>query len=201
MCAAAILAGGRARRLGSQDKGALIVGGVRIVDRQHPSQQAITPDVLVVVSDATRAAAYAPLGLPVVVDRLPGAGALGGLYTAVTASPQPRILAVACDMPFLDPRFLAYLAAAAPDADVTIPRTADGLQPLCAVYARSCAAVFRRRVEDGALKVADALAGLRVQEVGPDEIAPFDPAGTLFFNVNTLEDYARALDLVEAVDG
>ena len=36
-------------------------------------------------------------------------------------------------------------------------------------------------------------AGLRVRELGPAELAGFDPNAALFFNVNTPGDYACAV--------
>jgi len=134
-------------------------------------------------------------GLRVVSDLLPGAGPLGGLYTAIRAASPARALVVACDMPFLTAPFLRRLVAAAAGVDAVVPRTADGYHPLCAVYAPSAAEPIRRRIESGRLKVIDALADLRVREIGPEEIAPYDPDGILFFNVNTPDDYQRALRL------
>ena len=58
-----------------------------------------------------------------------------------------------------------------------VPRTADGWQPLCAVYARRLRVRVRRRIESGHLKVQDLLGAVRVRELGPDEIASIDPDG------------------------
>lgn len=191
MCTAAILAGGRARRLGGRDKSRLAVGSLRIIDRQIAVLREVADHVLIVTGERDR---YAPLGLPVVDDLVPGAGALGGIYTALVAAPTDQTLVVACDMPFLTAPFLHHLAHAGRDVDVALPRTAEGYHPLCASYARGCAPHLRRQIDAGALKIQDALATLRIREIGPDQIAPYDPDGTLLFNVNTPDDYARALD-------
>src|SRR5436853_427986 len=37
--------------------------------------------------------------------------------------------------------------------------------------------------------------GLTIREIGPEELAPFGPADVLFFNINTPDDYARAIEL------
>jgi hypothetical protein len=44
----------------------------------------------------------------------------------------------------------------------------------------------------GNLRVGDALADPRAQEVGPDELAPFNRDGRLLLNINTPDDYDRA---------
>jgi molybdopterin-guanine dinucleotide biosynthesis protein A len=187
---AAILAGGRARRFGGRDKSGLILAGRTILERQLAELGPMAASVLLVTSSDLAA----PLpGLTVVVDRLPGAGALGAIYTALVESFTAFTAVVAGDMPFVSGRFLAYLVETAGDVDVVLPRTPDGYQPLCAVYARHAAEAIRERIDAGALKIADLVGPLRVREVGPDLIAPYDPDGTLFLNVNTPADYARAL--------
>ncbi len=85
------------------------------------------------------------VGLSVVIDEFPDRGALGGIYTAIVRSPHERTLVVACDMPFLDERFLAHMAAL--DADLVIPRSNRGYEPLCAIYSRTCAAPIRERID------------------------------------------------------
>src|SRR5690349_10799552 len=104
--AAAILAGGRARRMGGANKEALRIGGERIVDRQLAVLRQIADPVFVVGHEPER---FAGLGLRVVPDVLPDAGALGGIYTAIVSSPRPRTLVVACDMPFLSVELLRKL--------------------------------------------------------------------------------------------
>jgi len=51
---------------------------------------------------------------------------------------------------------------------------------------------LRDRITAGELRVGDALVGLDVREIGPDELAPFNRDGRLLLNVNTPDDYARA---------
>ncbi len=132
-------------------------------------------------------------GVRVVTDLIPGAGPLGGVFTAIRFASPACALVVACDMPFLTAAFLGRLVAESEGFDVVVPRTPDGYHPLCAVYAPSAADPIHRRIRSGRLKVVDALADLRIRELGPEEIAPYDPDGTLFFNINTPDDYRRAL--------
>ena len=193
MCTAAIIAGGDARRFGGRDKSALAIGEARIIDREIAVLREVADHLVLVANDPDR---YRSLGLPIVEDLVPGAGALGGIYTAITVARDTPTLVVACDMPFLSARFLRHLAIAGGEVDVAIPRTAEGYEPLCASYSRGCADPIRRRIDAGALTVLGVLSDVRVREIGPEEIAPYDPDGTLFFNVNTPDDYARSLDVV-----
>jgi molybdopterin-guanine dinucleotide biosynthesis protein A len=188
---AAILAGGEARRLGRIDKGALIVGAASILDRQLSVLRGLTPHILIVTSDRGRVQA-APAGTRVVIDRVPSAGALGGLYTALVEAGTDQVLVIGCDMPFLSAPFVAYLVERGRDVDAAVPRDDRGRHPLCASYARRTAAHVRARIDAGALRVGDALEGLDVQELGPDELGPFNRDGRLLLNVNTPDDYARA---------
>jgi molybdopterin-guanine dinucleotide biosynthesis protein A len=189
---AAILTGGRARRLGGRDKSALILGTTTVLQRQITALRAVTGSIMLVTGAGRGDAAS---GLTVVRDVVPAAGPLGGIYTAIRASGDDLTLVVACDLPFLDASFLARLVAEAAGVDVAVPRTADGIHPLCAVYAASAAEPIRRRLARGDRAVIEALADLRVREMQPDQIAPYDPDGRLLLNINTPDDYARALSM------
>jgi molybdopterin-guanine dinucleotide biosynthesis protein A len=192
---AAILAGGRARRLGGLDKAALLLGGTRIIDRQLAILRTLSEDVMVVANDPTR---YAALQLPVVPDLVPGAGALGGVYTALDTARHDVVVVLACDLPFVTADLLDRLITEADDTvDAVVPRSRRGLEPLCAVYRKRCAPVLRERIETGALQLSALPDVLRVREVGPAALAPYDATGRLFANVNTPHDYARARAWVE----
>jgi molybdopterin-guanine dinucleotide biosynthesis protein A len=185
----AILAGGRSRRLGGADKSAIVIGEQTILERQLSLLRALTPHVLIVASDSSR---MRRSGLRVVVDRIPGAGALGGLYTALMDASTEQVLVIGCDMPFLTAPFLEYLAACGRDADAAMARNADGRHPLCASYARRIAPRLETRIMQGQLRILDALADVDVRELGPAELEPFDRDGRLLFNINTPDDLARA---------
>jgi len=189
--AAAILAGGEARRMAGADKSALRVGPSRIIDRQLALLRRIADPVFIVSS---RGRPRGGDSLQVVPDAVTGAGALGGIYSALLASPHPRTIVVACDMPFLTLPLLARLAEPS-TADVVMPRSARGYEPLCAAWAAGCADIIRRRIEQGLLKAAQLVEVLRVEEIGPDALAACDPLGLLFVNVNTPHDYERAREL------
>jgi molybdopterin-guanine dinucleotide biosynthesis protein A len=146
---------------------------------------------------ADHAAAFAWTGLPVIPDLRPGDGALGALRTAILAAQTDRTLVIACDMPFLSPGLLSYLIDAGRGVDIAIPRTARGYEPLCATYSSRCADEFTRLIEQQRFTLSEVamIPGLIVREIGPDELGPFGPTEVLFFNINTSDDYARALDL------
>jgi molybdopterin-guanine dinucleotide biosynthesis protein A len=195
--AAAILAGGRARRIGGLNKAGLHVGALRIIDRQLAVLRRFADPVFVVTADGS---AFIEPDIRVVADLVPGAGALGGIYTAIVSSPQDRTLVVACDMPFVDARLIERLVAPSA-ADIVVPRPASGYEPLCATYARRCADAIHARIRRGELKAAEVIRDVRVEEIGPDLLATYDPHGVQFTNINTPHDYQRALELVEREPG
>ena len=196
---AAILAGGRATRFGGADKASLVVGGARIVERQLAALASVAGDVRIVVERAADAARYADLGVRVVPDAMAGAGPLGGLYTALLDARHERVLVIACDLPFVPSALLERLAiesGTGEQVDAVVPRTSRGLEPLCALYRKACAALAQARIARGDLRMTALLADLRVRELGHDALAPYD-GEALFENVNTPHDYARARRRVE----
>ncbi|MEQ1573555.1 MAG: molybdenum cofactor guanylyltransferase [Vicinamibacterales bacterium] len=204
MWTAAILAGGEARRLGGLDKSGLAVGTGKnprsMLDRQLAVLRDLTPHILIVdgASDRHQSRQW-PADVRVIHDRIPGAGALGGLYTALMEATTEQVLVIACDMPFLTKPFVAHLAALGAEsngparADVVLPRDQHGRHPLCASYHRRSAPVLKAGIDAGNLRVLDAITRLVVREIGPDDLALFDRDGQLLMNVNTPADYERAL--------
>jgi molybdopterin-guanine dinucleotide biosynthesis protein A len=184
--AAAILAGGQARRLDGVNKGTLVVGRDAIIDRQLEALREISRDIFVV---GRHDQAWTSRGLRVVCDEIPDAGPLGGIYTAIMHSPADRTLIVACDMPFLSSAVLQRMEAVE-DADLVIPRHARGYEPLCAIYSRACAEDIRRRIDRGSYEASKLPAGVRVTEFDVDN-------EVMFVNVNTPHDYERARELIE----
>ena len=195
MWTGAILAGGHARRLGGLNKAGLILqpGGASVLDRQLTRLRRVVDRTIIIANDAER---FSGTGVPVIPDVLPGHGALGGLYTAVHAGTE-WTLVVACDMPFVSEPLLAHLVSVGKSSDIAIPRTARGYEPLCATYSRRSAVELRRLIEEKRFRLSDVarIPGLTIREVGSDELERFGPEDVLFFNLNTPDDHARAVDL------
>ena len=192
---AAILAGGRASRFGGIDKAALLIGGERIIDRQLAAVSAVASEIFIIGNEPQR---FAGLGIPVIPDVVAGAGPIGGIATALQAAGHDWVLVLACDLPFVTAALLERLAAARDEnVDLVLPRSVRGVEPLCAVYARSILPLVRQRIDDEERQLAALAALLRVREIGPDALAELDRDGRLFENVNTPHDYGRAIGAVK----
>jgi len=142
-----------------------------------------------------RPADYAFLNLPSYPDLQPDCGSLGGLYTALSAAEHSILAAVACDMPFANPALFKYerLLLSQTGADVVIPSTPDGMEPLHAVYRRdACLPVVKSALAAGNLRMVGWLQDVSVRIVLPEEVAHFDPHGLTFWNLNTPEDFRLA---------
>jgi len=185
---AVVLSGGKSRRMG-EPKAFLDLGGRMLIERVLDVVTDLFAETLLVTLDGIP---FERFGLPVIPDRHPGAGALGGLWTGISAAAHPRSLVLACDMPFLNPALLAHLMGRARGHNGAIPRGPDGLHPLHAVYEKRCAETLGRAIEAGALKLTDALAGLDLAEIEEEELRRFDPSLHSLFNVNRPEDLERA---------
>ena len=142
---------------------------------------------------------YAGLGIETIADCWPGEGPLGGIitalrYTEADATHDDWNLIVGCDMPFLTREWIAYLAdrAMSSQAQVLLPRSQHGLEPLCACYKTEVRAQLQAGFESGERKVTRALEVLKREVVEESEWKPLDPSGRLFWNMNTSADYDEA---------
>ena len=184
-----ILAGGKSSRMGT-NKALLEVGGSGMLERAAALLRPLVGQLFVVADDA---AAYAGLDLPIVPDRHPGCGAVGGIHAALLHAAQPLVLCVACDMPHLGRGVVELLLAAArPDDDALVPRVGGRPEPLLAVYGTSARAGFERAIASGRLRVMDALEGLNVRYLEERVLRVADPTLRSFVNVNTPKELAAA---------
>lgn len=188
----AVLAGGAARRYGGLPKGLLELGGRRILDRVVDALAAVLDHPPLLVANHAEAAAWRP-DLAVVADHRPGAGSLGGIWTAVLAAPGP-VLCVAWDMPFVTPALLHALLTGAAPYDAFLPESDGrrGLEPLCAVYGAACGPAIAQALERGDLRAIAFHDAVRVGRLPLDAVRACGDPAELFFNVNTPEDLARA---------
>lgn len=219
---AAVLAGGKGRRLGGLDKWTLDVGG-RPQGERCLGVLAPILDRILVVGRSGPGEAFAPGAPPPspsiewLPDIVPELGPLGGLLTAMRSAAGRPVFALAGDMPLLSGSLLRHMLFVAMRHDGALdllrptwtparPDTAGLVQglvhpapvyrePLHAIYAGRC----RERLEDlmcsGALagrRMTEAFAGLSVRNLSDGETRLFGDPELMFLNLNTPADLARA---------
>lgn len=187
----AVLAGGRSSRMGV-NKALIEFDGMRLIDRLVQTLRPLFDPVAIVANDPD---AYAYLCVPVWCDRIPGQGALGGIYTAVLNSASPETFCIACDMPFPDPAVIAHLRDLGPGHDAVVPRTSDGYHPLHAVYAKTCLPHMEAMMRASRLRVDRLFAGVRTRTVGEAELRALGASPRCLANINTREDLEAAARL------
>jgi molybdenum cofactor guanylyltransferase len=200
-----VVAGGRSRRLGQDKRRLRLWGedGPALLERTVALLGGLCDEVVVALADP---AEWPELPARCVADTLPGAGVLSGLHAGLRAATRPYALVVAADMPFLSeallramlahPREFDVLALAGPGA-----RNALGIEPLHAVYRADVAGHLGEALARGERGIAAALAGLRVDVLPPEEAARHDPAGRSSWSVNTPEQLAATLAIIEGSQG
>lgn len=194
---AAILTGGRARRFHGRDKSRLVIDGRPILERQLELVGPVVSDILIVTS-AGRAASFAGVpvaaGAPpvrVIVDRYPDSGPLGAVLTALQSTTAHAVFVIAGDMPHVTRALVAALAAlhAGPGSPAaTVPASARGLEPLCAIYGRAAEAPLRAALDARRLSLQAVLPDLDPRVLPLDAVARAGDPDTLFRNVNSPGD-------------
>jgi molybdopterin-guanine dinucleotide biosynthesis protein A len=188
----AILAGGGATRFGGRPKGLEIVGGERIIDRLARVMTTALGEPPLLVANAPEASEWRP-DLRVVKDVRSGAGALGGIYTAVIEAPAP-VVCVAWDMPFVAEALIQALAQGLASADAVLPQSDGrrGVEPLCAAYGPACREAIAASLAEDDLRAIGFHQRIRVNILPLDQVRVLADPDLVFFNVNTADDLARA---------
>jgi molybdopterin-guanine dinucleotide biosynthesis protein A len=94
-------------------------------------------------------------------------------------------------MPFLNDALIRLLVSRAVGADVVLPRSDSGAEPLHALYKRSCLPAVIASLERGERRIISFFPNVRVREIPPKEIAAIDPGFASFRNINTPQEYYR----------
>ena len=140
------------------------------------------------------------LKLRTVTDIYADKGPLGGIYTGLAASTSFYNLVVASDMPFLNLALLNYMRQLSGDFDLVVPRVGNLVEPLHAIYTKSCLAPIEHMIKQDKLSVNQLFSLVKVRYVEIEEIERFDPKHLSFFNVNTKADLEKARRLARGCE-
>jgi len=182
-----VLAGGQGRRMGSVDKGLVLLQGQPMV--RHVIER-FAPQVDEMLINANRSIAeYEAFGYPVIRDQIDGfAGPLAGLQAGLMHAEHPLVATVPCDSPFLPLDLVARLQKnlEAQNADLAVARTMDQPHPVFALVRRSLLPHLASFLQAGGRKIDAWYASLKAIEVA------FDDKADAFRNINTAEELKQA---------
>lgn len=178
-----VLAGGRATRMGGEDKGLIRIAGQPMV--AHVLQR-LRPQVQKLLVNANRnAAAYAELRVRVVPDRMPEfPGPLAGMASGLAAADTPWVVTAPCDSPLIPADLVArlYRAVREQDADLAVAEGGGRLQPVFALLPVSLLGDLEAYLLSGERKIDHWFRQHRMA------VADFSDCAETFINVNTPEE-------------
>lgn len=176
-----------------RDKAWLELDGQTMIERVIVAIKPVTTSVSIIANSPE----YERLGLPVYSDTHTGIGPLEAIRTALANARTPRVLLVGCDVPFVTTELFSFLLRLKGDYQAVVPVGADErLEPLCAVYSTDALSRVTGLIENGRRKVSLLFEQVRTRLVTFDEIGHLPGAGLFFENVNTPEEYSRALEVL-----
>lgn len=183
---AVVLAGGRGRRLGGQDKGLVDLDGKPLIEH---ILGLVMPQVSAVIINANRnLQVYADLGHPVISDNMADyQGPLAGFAVALAACNTDYIMTLPCDGPYVPVDLVSRLSTAMKDNDAELAVAYDGqrMQPVYALIPRSLLGSLQDFLDAGDRKIDLWYARHNTA------LADFSDVIDTFFNINTEDDLSK----------
>lgn len=188
-----VLAGGRGRRLGGEDKGLIEIGGrplaAWVVERLRPQTAAV------LINANRNAVRYASLGCEVIPDAVGDYwGPLAGMASALGRITTPYLITAPCDAPLIPTDLVKRMSAAllAESAEIAVAHDGEQAQHTIALVPACLYDDLMAYLEDGGRRVETWLKRYRLARVR------FDDRPGAFINMNTPEDRQRLEALLGA---
>jgi len=193
----AIQAGGESTRMG-MNKAMMDFLGEPLIARVITRVSSLSDDIFIITKEPQE---FKKFPVRIIKDAISGKGAIGGLYTAFVEAKYEFVAVVACDMPFVNMDLLkkAYEVLLEYQADVAIPKTEEGYEPLHAVYRiQKCLPAIQNALATDNKRLVSWFPEVNVVEMKSNMIDQYDPEHTAFINVNTRDEYIRAIEIAKS---
>lgn len=185
----AVLCGGKSSRIG-MEKAFRTLNGKPIFEQVLEVLEKIFENI--VISSNNRRL-FSPYGFPVIEDIYKDKDAIGGIYSVLKNISTQYVFVVACDMPFIDENAIRYLINQANGYDVVVPKVKGKYQPLFALYSKNCIDLIERNILNHRLKIVDIIEQMNSKIVSGKELKKICNIEKNFFNINTEDDFLKAI--------
>jgi molybdopterin-guanine dinucleotide biosynthesis protein A len=189
-----ILSGGLNTRFNGENKAFISVGGRRILDRLLDVFSVLFDEIILVTNHPE---SFLQWDLTIVTDIFDLRSSLTGIHTGLFYSNNPYAFFSACDTPFLKKELVEVLVKQIEQKiDIIMPETANGFEPLCAIYSKRCLKPAEDHLKANKVKIQWAFRSNRIKNIPENQLRTVDPELRSFLNINTPEDLARAEEMV-----
>ena len=189
-CSGVILAGGLSSRFFGIDKALIRVRGKRILDNIYNIFNELFEEIILVTNEPAR---YLEWDFKIVADLFPVRSSLTGIHAGLFFTTAPFAFIAACDTPFLKKGLVeTIISGIEPGIDVVVPETSAGLEPLCAVYSRTCLNSVEHHILKQQFKIRRLFNKLKIKIISEKNLIKKDAALLSFYNINTPDELAKA---------
>lgn len=186
-----VLAGGRSTRM-KFNKAFAEIGGKSSLQIILDKFNTVFSETIIICNDPEL---YAEMNDKIYTDVYPGMGPVAGIHSGLYYASSDMVFVLGCDMPFIDTRLMGFMADRLEGYQAVVPQVGGRLQPLAALYSRSCLPVFERCLQEDKLKLVRVFEELDTLIIPETELASFGKVEEIFFNVNDAAALQKAQEL------
>ncbi|MCP4652715.1 MAG: molybdenum cofactor guanylyltransferase [Candidatus Omnitrophica bacterium] len=134
---AAILAGGKNKRMGGTNKAFIEVEGTPLIQRTLDVFEPLFEEIFIVTNSPKEYTDYQK-DYQVITDKIKNIGPLGGIHSALLQTSKKGVFFVACDMPFLHNDIIKRQISQYDklNSQALIAKIGNFLEPLHSIYAK-----------------------------------------------------------------
>jgi molybdenum cofactor guanylyltransferase len=188
-----VLAGGKSTRMGTS-KAMLAFGPETMLQRVVRLLGSVVSPIVVVAAREQQLPAL-PDDVLIARDEREARGPLEGLRAGLKALPDfvESAYVTSCDVPLLVPAFVERVIELLGEHDIAVMEIDGFAHPLSAVYRRGTLPHVESLLVQDRLRPAFLFDAVRTRRIQPAEMRPVDPELRTLRNLNTREDYVKAL--------
>ncbi len=192
---AIVLSGGLNTRMGGKNKSFLPIGKETFLQRIISILKSSCKDIIIATKCPKEYSDFKlDQEIKVVKDSFNKRTPLSGIHAGLCSCSCEYAFVVGCDMPFIKKGVIELLREKIEkDFLIIVPKQGIHYQPLCAIYSKGCISHIENLIKLEKFKVGELFKRVKIKEVDEKEFIKVDPTLKSFININTEEDYKKAL--------
>lgn len=178
-----ILAGGRSSRM-KFNKAFAEIGGQPVIKIIIDKFTRLFDETIIISNEPEL---YEHLGVAVYPDVYPRMGPVSGIHSGLCHAQYDKVFVLGCDVPFMNMELVEYMLNHLGKYDSVVPDIDSYLQPLAAVYSRTCLPILKTCLETNRVKLIRIFEELNALVLRSDELEKFGIVEEMFLNVNDIQ--------------